>query len=95
MVLNFSAGKDEMCFLLLKWEQAFLYARRLQELSLKKTTKYFQVSEKEQELSSWELSAYIVFMHELLPVEIHRVIVHACCSMPSRMCQLIYLVVYH
>lgn len=71
--------------------QAFLHACRLQEPSLKKTTKYFQVSDKEQELSSWEPSAYIVFMHELLTVEIHHFIVHVCAAVYHLRCVILFI----
>lgn len=77
--------------LLLKWEQAFLCARWLQEPSLKESTKYFQVSgfRKEPELSSWELAAYIVFMHEL-----HRdtpFIVRACAAVHHLRCVVLFI----
>lgn len=41
---------------------------------MKRNTKYFQASEKEQELSPWETSACVGFMHELVVGEVQRFI---------------------
>lgn len=41
---------------------------------MKRNTKYFQVSEKEQEPSPWEASAGVMFMHELVTGEVHRLL---------------------
>lgn len=84
-----------MLSVIVEMRTSMLVCLRTPGAFLEKNDKIFSGFRKEQELSSWEPSAYIVFMHELLTIDITPFYCPCmCCSIPSQMCHLTHLVVY-